>query len=619
MRTAFKVAGGVLGALAVLGAAAIVQVWFFKPISIDLFFEKAFLQAVLDDPETLSQLRLLEQVGIDFHNDELTGASPARQEREAKLARDNLATLHAYDRASLDENRALSYDILDWYLQNAVEGERWMYHNYPVNQMFGVQANLPTFMVASHPITDAETARDYVARLRKFPWKMGEVLESLKLREARGVLPPRFTVDKVLVQMRGFIEAPPEQHLLYTHLAAALAKLDGLPQAARDAILADGRAAVADAVVPAYQSLIAYFETLTGKVSANHGVWALPDGDLYYAWCVKNHTTLDLSPEAVHQIGLAEVGRIEAQMDAILRAQGLTAGSVGARAAKLAGDPRFLYPDTEEARAQILKDYQAIIDDVSRGLQPYFGLKPAVGVEVRRIEAFREKTAPGAHYLPPPMDRSRPGVFYANLRDVREIYKWGMRTLAYHEAVPGHHFQIAIAQTLQDVPTFRRMPLFTVYIEGWALYAEQLARELGYQNAPLDDLGRLQAEMFRAVRLVVDTGMHYKKWTREQAIAYMLDKTGQPEADVVAEIERYLVAPGQALAYKTGMMKLVELRERMRQARGAAFDLKGFHDLVLGGGPMPLPVLEKRVEQVLARHPYQRPSVGAALAATGRG
>ena len=603
MKTAFRVAGGLLGALAVLGAIAIAQVWFFRPFSIDLFFEKAFLQAVLDDPETLSQLRLLEQAGIDFHNDELTAASPARQERLARQARDNLETLHAYDRASLDENRALSYDILDWYLRNAVEGQRWMYHDYPVNQMFGVQANLPTFMVASHPVSDVETARDYVARLRKFPWKMEQVLESLKLRESRGVLPPRFTVDKVLAQMRGFIEAPPEQHLLYTHLATALGKLDGLPQAERDAILADGRAAVADAVVPAYQSLIAYFETLTGKVSTNHGVWALPDGDLYYAWCVKNHTTLDVSPGEVHETGLAEVARIEAQMDAILRAQGLAAGSVGARAAKLADDPRFLYPDTEEGRAQILKDYQAIIDDISGGLDPYFGLKPAVGVEVRRIEPFREKTAPGAHYLPPPMDRSRPGVFYANLRDVREIYKWGMRTLAYHEAVPGHHFQIAIAQTLQGVPTFRRMPLFTVYIEGWALYAEQLAKELGYQDDPLDDLGRLQAEMFRAVRLVVDTGMHHKKWTREQAIAYMLDKTGQPEGDVVAEIERYLVAPGQALAYKTGMMKLVELRERMRQARGAAFDLKAFHDLVLGGGPMPLPVLEQRVEQVLAKRP----------------
>lgn len=599
MRKMLKVLGGLAVVMALLGAVAIVQVWFFRPFSIDIFFERAFLKTVLDDPETLSQLRILEPLGIDFHNDDLTDASPRRQEALAQQRREDLATLRAYDQAALNESQALSYDILDWYLQNQVERERWMYHDYPVNQMFGVQANLPTFMVSTHQIRNAETARDYVARLEKFPWKFAQVLDGLKLREARGVVPPKFAVDKVLAQMRGFVEGPPEQHLLYTHLATQLGTLD-LPEGERAALLAAGRDAVANAVLPAYGELIAYFEHLAGKATQNHGVWALPDGDQYYAWCVKNHTTLPLSPEEVHQTGLAEVARIEAQMDAILRAQGLANGSVGARAAQLAADPRYLYADTEEARAQILKDYQVIIDEISAGLDPYFDVKPSVGVEVRRIEPFREKTAPGAHYLPPPMDRSRPGIFYANLRNVAEVYKWGMRTLAYHEAVPGHHFQIASAQTLKDVPTFRRLPLFTVYTEGWALYAEQLAKELGYQEDPLDDLGRLQAEMFRAVRLVVDTGMHHKRWTREQAIAYMLDKTGQPETDVVAEIERYLVAPGQALAYKTGMMKMLELRERMRAALGPAFELKGFHDLVLGAGPMPLPVLEQRVERALA-------------------
>ena len=214
---------------------------------------------------------------------------------------------------------------------------------------------------------------------------------------------------------------------------------------------------------------------------------------------------------------------------------------------------------------------------------------------VKRIETFREKTAPGAHYLPAPMDKSRKAIFYINMRDMAELFKWGMRTLAYHEAIPGHHFQIATAQGLKGVPQFRKQSLFTVYSEGWALYSEKLAWELGFQNNPLDNLGRLQAEMFRAVRLVVDTGMHHKRWTREQAIAYMLEKTGQPEGDTISEIERYLVMPGQALAYKTGMMKLVELREQLKQKQGDAFDLREFHTRVLGAGPMPLPVLEGRV------------------------
>ncbi|MGH8442186.1 MAG: DUF885 domain-containing protein, partial [Nevskiaceae bacterium] len=329
--------------------------------------------------------------------------------------------------------------------------------------------------------------------------------------------------------------------------------------------------------------------------TASNGVWSLPDGDEYYAWCVRNHTTLPLTADQVHETGLKEVARLEGEIDKILRDQGLTEGSVGARMAKLGEDPAQLYPETDEGRAQAIAEYTRIIDEIGTGLDNAFDLKPAVGVDVKRIETFREKTAPGAHYLAAPMDKSRKAIFYINMRDMRENAKWGMRTLAYHEAIPGHHFQIATAQDVKGVPTFRTLSLFTVYSEGWALYSEQLAWELGFQKEPLDNLGRLQAEMFRAVRLVVDTGMHHKRWTREQAIQYMIEKTGQPEGDVIGEIERYLVNPGQALAYKTGMLKILELREALKAREGEKFTLKQFHNLVLGVGPMPLPVLEKRV------------------------
>jgi len=595
MKTLLKWFGGLIGAVVLLAVVAFVQVWYFRPFSIDIFFEKAFLKAVLDEPETLSQLRILEPMGIDFHNDDLSDASVEHELHLAAETRKNLDTLHAYDRDGLDETDGQSYDILEWYLQNEVDGEPWMFHNYPVNQMFGIQNALPTFMISTHQIGDAEGARDYVARLEKFPRKFGQLLEGLKLRESKGIVPPKFTVDKVLEGMREFVKAAPAQHLLYTNLKDKLEKLDGVGADEKAEILAAGEKAVAEAVLPAYQSLIAYFETLAGKATTNHGVWALPDGDKFYAWCVKNHTTLPLTPDQVHETGLVEVARIEAEMDAILRERGLTEGDVGPRLTKLAADPAHLYPDSDEGRAQILADYQKIIDEISGGLDSAFVLKPAVGVEVKRIEPFREKTAPGAHYQPAPMDKSRKAIFYANLRDVGVIYKWAMRTLAYHEAVPGHHFQIAIAQDLKGVPTFRKLPLFTAYIEGWALYAERLAWELGFQKDPLDNLGRLQDEMLRAVRLVVDTGMHHKRWTREQAIEYMLAKTGQPEADVVTEIERYLVIPGQALAYKAGMLKVLDLRERLKQTQGEQFDLREFHTRVLGAGPMPLPVLETRV------------------------
>jgi len=259
--------------------------------------------------------------------------------------------------------------------------------------------------------------------------------------------------------------------------------------------------------------------------------------------------------------------------------------------------PDQLYPDTDAGRAQILKDFQAIIDDVDKGLMPYFNVRPKQGVKVERVPVFKEKTSPGAYYDTPAYDGSRPGIFYVNLRSTGEIAKFGMRTLAYHEAIPGHHFQKTIQQELKDVPTFRTILPFTAFAEGWALYSERLAWEIGYEKQPLDNLGRLQAEMFRSVRLVVDTGMHSKHWTREQAIAYMREKTGMPETDVIAEIERYLVMPGQALAYKVGMNTIVRLREDAKVQLGSKFDIRRFHDVVLTGGDMPMALLEQRVHK----------------------
>jgi uncharacterized protein (DUF885 family) len=307
-------------------------------------------------------------------------------------------------------------------------------------------------------------------------------------------------------------------------------------------------------------------------------------------------TTLDLSAREIHEIGLAEVERIGREMDAILRAEGLTEGTIGERVQQLAKRPDQLYPDTEAGREQILADYQAILDEIDPAMDKYFNLRPETGVEVKRVPEFAEETSAGAYYQRPSLDGKRKGTFFANLRDVSEVPKFGMRTLAYHEGIPGHHFQIAITQQLEGIPMFRRLVPFTAYSEGWALYTERLAWEIGFQDDPLDNLGRLQAEMFRAVRLVVDTGMHHKRWTREEAIDYMLANTGMGEGEVEAEIERYLVMPGQALSYKVGMMKILELRERARRELGEDFSLPEFHDQVLGNGALPLTLLERVVD-----------------------
>jgi uncharacterized protein (DUF885 family) len=587
----------------VLAGAFFVHVWYFKPYKIDWFYTRTFARYVLDDPELLSSIRILESVGLNFHNNDLSDASVARDNRQFEQLKQDYATLRSYDTTGFTGQARLSYDILDYFLGTQVKGEPWRWHNFPLNQMFGVQSTLPNFMAQIHVIKNERDARNYIERLEKFPIKFAQVLEGLRLREEKNIIPPQFVVEKVLAQMNDFVGKGVKENLLYTTFIERLGKIpaEELDQATRDELTAAVERSIDGAVFPAYRELIAYFESLKPKATANNGAWALPDGENYYAWEVASNTTTDMTPDQIHELGLAEVARIGAEMDAILREAGYTEGTIGVRVQALAKAPEQLYPDTDAGREQILKDYQTIIDEISANLDEYFSVQPKAKVKVERVPQFSEKTAPGAYYQPPSLDGERPGTFYANLRSVAEIPKFGMRTLSYHEAVPGHHFQIAIAQELKDLPIFRRMLPFTAYAEGWALYTERLAWEAGFQKNPLDNLGRLQAEMFRAVRLVVDTGMHAKRWTREQAIQYMLDNTGMGEKEVEAEIERYLVNPGQALAYKVGMLKILELRERARGALGDKFDIREFHNEVLKNGSMPMAVLERVIDAYIAR------------------
>jgi uncharacterized protein (DUF885 family) len=518
--------------------------------------------------------------------------------------RDEYETFQRYDRSDYEGQDLLSYDVFDFFMSNQMaDADRWRFHNFPVNQLFGVQSTLPDFMVQQHVVEDELGAEHYIARLNQFDEKFDGVLEGLRIREERGILPPSFAVTKVIEQVEGFLDSAPEEHLLVEKFDEKLDAIDEaeLGQGRRDELRAQAVAAVEDSVYPAYESLLAYLRELEPQATSNGGVWRLPDGDAFYQQAIRQHTTTDMTAEEIHAIGLAEVERIGREMDAILRAEGLTEGTIGERVQQLARRPDQLYPDTEAGREQILADYQAIIDEIDPAMDEYFNLRPETGVEVKRVPEFAEETSAGAYYQRPSLDGKRKGAFFANLRDVSEIPKFGMRTLAYHEAIPGHHFQIAITQQLEGLPMFRRLVPFTAYSEGWALYAERLAWEIGFQNDPLDNLGRLQAEMFRAVRLVVDTGMHHKRWTREEAIDYMLANTGMGEGEVEAEIERYLVMPGQALSYKVGMMKILELRERARRELGDDFSLPEFHDQVLGNGALPLTLLEEVVEDWIER------------------
>ncbi|MBI2993716.1 MAG: DUF885 domain-containing protein [Gammaproteobacteria bacterium] len=597
VRSRLRWAGITIAGIVAIAALLLVNAFYFKPFSIRVLFETAFLKIALRDPELLSSMRLLEQFGLTFHNDDLTDVSPAHTEAMNALLTDTFALLKEYDRAALEGQTALSYDILYWFLENQVDGIRFTWHGYPVNQMSGVQNEIPRFMASIHFIGSTGDAEDYVTRLSKVGIKFDQLLEDLRLRESKGIIPPRFTIEKVLAEMQGFRETAPGDNIMFTSFSERLGRLEGLDAGARGRLEQAARAEIAETVYPAYDHLIAYFEQLRSKAREDNGVWNLPDGDAYYDYMLRQNTTTRLSADQIHELGQGEVARILAEMDAILRGEGYAEGSVAERMIALGKEDRFLYANTAEGRGEMLDAYRAIITEILAGMPQHFGRLPKATVEVKRVPEFAERGAPGAYYEAPSMDGARPGVFYANLRDVRELPKFGMRTLSYHEAVPGHHLQRSLQGELTGVPTFRRILGFTAFAEGWALYAERLAWEAGYEKDAYDNLGRLQDEMLRAVRLVVDTGIHRKHWTRDQAIDYMYSNTGQAYEGVVTEIERYFVMPGQATAYKVGMLKILELRDRARQALGDRFDIRDFHDVVIGNGDLPLDVLEQQVNR----------------------
>ncbi|MBI2840081.1 MAG: DUF885 domain-containing protein [Acidobacteria bacterium] len=584
--------------ISIIAAAifAVPTIW-FKPWSINHFYARVFIQYAARHPMLLSQLRILEPLGIGFHSDDLDDVSVDFALRETKWAARQLRILHSYDRAAMTPEEKLSYDVLDWYMTDSEQQSRFLFHNYPVNQLYGLQTTLPDFMITTHQINEADDAEDYLERLSRFGTYFDQTIEGLRHRERNGIVPPKFVLEKSIAQMKSFSAQPPEKNPLYTHLEEKLTTLDA---AERSALLAQARGEIERTVYPAYQRLVTESTRLAAVATTDDGFWKLPDGDAAYQMLLRHHTTTEMTAAEIHELGLTEVAQIQAEMRSILEREGLEAGEVGAAMARLGEDARFLYPDTDEGRQSLLSEYQAYIDDIDSHLASLFDLRPKSGVAVKRMPQFREADSPAAYYDSPPFDSSKPGVFFVNLRNVKEHPKFGMRTLAYHEAIPGHHFQIAIAQEQTGVPFFRKIIPFTAFQEGWALYAERLAAENGFEEDPFDRLGYLTGQLFRAVRLVVDTGIHSKRWTRERAIEYMRSNTGMAETDVIAEIERYIVDPGQACAYKVGQLKILQLRQKAMDRLGSRFDPRPFHRVVIGSGALPLTVLERLADEWIA-------------------
>ncbi|WP_190285646.1 DUF885 domain-containing protein [Montanilutibacter psychrotolerans] len=571
------------------------------PPSIRALVDAQTFRGVNRDPELRTLLGLSNDEVGDL-SDRLTDISlPRRAEHRAELQA-NLDALTALDRSTITGQDRWSYDLASWFYTTQIDLMRvdwapaWMpvgASTYAVDQLFSVPVTLPQFMVNQHAVVDDTSARNYVARLRAMATKLDQVRANFDMQAEHGVIPPQIALEGAASQIRSLLQPASGSSMFVGSLQHRLDKLPSIAPERRAELLAQATQAVDEATNPAYARLLARLDEVIATQPGSRGVWALPDGGAFYDAALRWNTSTNLDADAIHQIGLDEVARIEREMDGLLAKQGLRDGTVGERMLALAKDPRFVYEDSEAGRAELVGDVERTLARLEPHIPAYFGRVPPQRLEVRRVPDDAQATSPGAYYVAPTLDGSRPGLFFINLGDINANTRWSLPTLVHHEGSPGHHFQISLGQTLTDLPLLRRSLNPSAFTEGWALYAEQLTAEMGlYENDPWGNLGRLQAEMFRSVRLVVDTGLHRKRWTPEQAIDYMHRKTGMTQASVRTEVYRYLVQPGQACSYKVGHLKMVELRERAKQRLGDRFDLRAFHDVVLGNGALPLAVLE---------------------------
>jgi uncharacterized protein (DUF885 family) len=541
--------------------------------------------------------------GIKTHYDQLEDLSDEKAAADHAVWQKQLATLKRDFKPELLNSQAqLSYKLFEREAEREEEEFKFRFDVYPVSQMRGVHAQIPTFLINIHKIDNVKDAEAYIARLNAIPKLFDQLIINLQVREEKGVVAPRFVFPLVLdachkvIQGKPFDSSPDNSPLLddFTKKVGALKDVDSVT---RDRLLSSATKALNESVRPAYEKVIAFLEGQSKRANDDAGVWKFPDGADFYSSALRRTTTTNLRAAEIHEIGLKEVARIHGEMTKIKDKVGFK-GDLQGFFKFMREDRQFYLPDTDEGRATYLARAVAIIDEMKKRLDELFATKPKADIVVKAVEKFREKSAGKAFYQQPAPDGSRPGMFYVNLREMQSNPTYELEALAHHEGIPGHHMQIAIAQELSGIPKFRKFShAYTAYTEGWGLYSEQVPKEIGMYRDPYSDFGRLALELWRAGRLVVDTGIHDKKWTRQQAIDYLKQNTPNSEADCIDSINRYIVMPSQATAYKIGMIKILELRESAKKQLGSKFDLRQFHDVVLTNGALPLDVLEQLVEQ----------------------
>lgn len=573
----------------------------FAQDSVDARFT-AFLDACFDEalalsPESMTSLGLKTDYGkLDDYTD--AGADKSLAQSEDQLRR--MKAGFAFDK--LGPQSQISWRLFEQSVEQAREAVRWRDYSYQATTNGSPAGDIPIFLINNHRVDGIGDAEAYISRLKEAKRVMTEVSASIRKAAAKGIVAPAFTFEPVEKDALNVLEGQPfsgsEDSAVWADFKEKVGKLS-VPQGDKDRLLAEGKAALTGPFREGYDVFLTTQREVRALAKGNNGAWALPEGQAYYAFRLKTSTTTTMTAQEIHDLGLKNLKRIQDEMRAIMARVGFT-GSLQDFFKAIKTDPKYQYPNTPEGKAQYLADAKGYIAQVMKDAPKYFHRLPRAPLEVRAVEEWRQETASVAFYNRPTPDGSRPGIFYVNLADMTQVLKPQIEGIAYHEGAPGHHFQIALAQELPGVPKFRKFGFYGAYIEGWGLYSERLGKEMGYYVDPISDFGRLSLEAWRAVRLITDSGMHAMKWSREKAIDFFRENSMLSERDIVKEIERYLCNPGQATSYMVGQQKILILRDKARAALGAKFDIRGFHDVVLANGALPLDVLEQLVDVYIA-------------------
>ena len=558
-------------------------------------FDTIFMEGVNRNPVRQTYL------GIKTDYDKWQNLSEENSAKELAFTKEALRRIQVIDTNKLDKQTKLSYQLLSQKLEQQIADYQWRHHNYPVNQMFGVHSQIPALLINQHSIKDSKQAHDYIARVKNAKLLLEQLVDQLKIRENKGIIAPKFVFEHVIRDSKNLLVGAPfdqqENSTLYADFITKVNKLD-IAESDKKALVKELETALTVQFKDGYQQLIRYLTKLEAKADNTDGAWKFPQGDKFYNNALNRTTTTDLSADEIHQIGLDEVKRIHDEMRVIMHKVGFK-GSLNDFFQFMRHDKQFYYAGDDAGRERYLTEATALINTMKGELDQLFITKPKADLKVKKVEAFREKSAGKAFYQQPAPDGSRPGIYYANLYDMAAMPTYQMEALAYHEGIPGHHMQIALKQELEGIPKFRKFGGYTAYSEGWGLYSEMIPKEIGFYQDPYSDFGRLAMELWRACRLVVDTGIHNKKWTRAQGLEYYVTNTPNAESDAVKMVERHVVMPSQATAYKIGMLKIVQLRAMAKQQLGDKFDIRQFHDVVLTNGAVPLNVLEDMVNDYI--------------------